>query len=211
MKNLFALLVLAVIVSGCMSSETTTTTDEPTPTTVKTTGQTQSNDAPTTTAAKPGTPTTTVKESGGILADMAAAVSSGLGYKCTYTYEDITSEGWVKGEKYYFTSATAQGKGYVISDGTWMYTWADNSPEGVKFNIDQMKEFSKNKPQGQGGYSDPQKTWEAATHIQCVPAAITDATFSPPSGITFKDMGEMLKQLQGMGGGQGLPAGYPTD
>jgi len=141
---------------------------------------------------------TTVKaggSSGGAvdkLKDMAAAIASGGSYKCTYKYEGVESQMWVSGNKFRSETNTPQGKYIGVSDGVWMYSWADGKLEGVKFKI---SDFQDNKQQT-SGYTDLSEISKSAANVECVPTVVTGGTFTPPGNVVFKDMGEMLKQLE---------------
>ena len=194
------LMALSMLVCGCMSetaNETTTTqpaagkTTQPTPTTAAA--------APTTTVKVTTTlkaTVTTQAAGGGIISDLKAALSSGVGYQCTYTYQNIQSVSKMKGQKF-SSRTTVEGQvSNAISDGTWMYTWADGQAKGVKFNIADMKKNA----QAGGQQSAPSMDDIASTanNVQCTPSAVSDSEFNPPSGVEFQDMGALLKQLQGM-------------
>jgi hypothetical protein len=140
---------------------------------------------------------TTQAASGGILSDLSAAISAGVGYKCTYTYQDITTESFVKGKKFLSKSNVNGQTGNALSDGVWMYSWSDGQQQGFKFNLADMQ---KNAQATQGGQKTPSmdEIAQSASHVQCVPATLIDSQFNPPSDVEFKDMGEMLKQIQAM-------------
>jgi len=201
--KLVPLVALLLLVSGCMSGTQTTTTDTVAPSTVaKNTGnEQQPQQAATTTTQKAQTITDKIT-------NLASAMGAGVGYRCTYTYQGLQSQGWLKGDKYYFESTTAQGTSYALSDGTWMYTWQKGQTKGIKFNIAEMKKISDSQKQG---YQDLSSMSSSTNNVNCVPDVSADSKFVPPSGVTFQDMGELLKQIQGMGAGGQAPdlSGYP--
>jgi len=200
MAKIMPLVALMLLFSGCMGGTDNTTTTPQT----DTTGATVAQETATT---QPGTvrttlsPPTTQKPAASLtdkITDLTAAMTAGMAMKCTYAYKNIQSEGWIKGQKYYFKTTMPQGVGYVISDGTWMYTWQEGQTQGVKFNIAQMKTLSEGKEQG---YQDMKQVSADATNVQCTPDAAGDSKFTPPSNIQFQDMGELLKQMQNAGAG----------
>ncbi|MFH1054586.1 MAG: hypothetical protein V1744_00670 [Candidatus Altiarchaeota archaeon] len=195
--KIVSLIAFILFVSGCMSVTETTTTQE---TNTKTTMAKETA----TTQAK-ASPTTTVKPSGGIvnkLTNLASAMSAGVAYKCTYSYNNVQSEGWVKGEKYYFKTTMPETTGYAVSDGVWMYSWEEGQNKGYKFNIEEMKKQANSQQQG---YQDMKQVSSSANNVVCIPEVASDSKFTPPSGIQFQDMGELLKQMQNAQKGGQMP------
>jgi hypothetical protein len=220
--TVYLVIALAILVSGCLcgGGDTTQTTDNLGATDqgpVTTLAEAISGGgAPTT---QPATPTThkatvTTQKPGGLtgaITDLAAAITSGAALKCTYTYQDIVTESWVKGKKFSSTSTVSGMTVNAVSDGVWMYSWNDGEKTGVKFNLEEMKKLSAGNAGAQKS-PDMAEISKSATNVQCSPDVITDSKFIPPSDIQFQDMGETLKQLQqlsgqmkGGQGGQGDP------
>lgn len=81
---------------------------------------------------------------------------------------------------------------HFITDGTWMYSWNDVSKEqAVKFKIAEMQnEQFKNQAdsQGAGDYADKMD-------YQCYSWSVDKSYFTPPAGINFQDMTELMKQF----------------
>jgi hypothetical protein len=195
------LIVVAILVSGCLcgGGDTTQTTDtqgaqeQGSATTLA--EQISGGGAPTT---QPATQTT--QKSGGItgaLSDLAAAVSSGAAYKCTYTYKDIVSESWVKGKKFYTKSVMSSMTVYAMSDGVWMYSWTEGEKTGMKFNLKEMESLSAGNTGAQKS-PDMEEISKSAENVQCRPDVITDSKFIPPSNIQFENMADALKQMREM-------------
>ncbi|MFH0863234.1 MAG: hypothetical protein V1875_09450 [Candidatus Altiarchaeota archaeon] len=191
------LVALSMLVCGCMcqpGEETTTTTlvgeeegTQPTATTAAA--------APTTTLK--ATATTQAASGGGIISDLKAALSSGVGYQCTYTYQNVQSVSKMKGKKFSSTTTVDGQVSRAISDGTWMYTWMDGQAQGIKFNVAEMQKNAQAAP-GQKKAPSMDDIASSADNVQCTPTTVSDSEFNPPSGVEFQDMGEFMKQLQGM-------------
>ena len=197
MSKIMPVLLVAVLVSACMGGEEV----------AQTTGGQEPRE-PTPRGGSAVTPATQ-KTSGGVadkITDLAAALSSGVAYKCTYRYEGMQTEAWVKGEKSY-TKSRVQGKlQHSMTDGVWMYTWSEGEKEGVKYNLAEMEKMS-DVPESDGpGYVDMGETADAAVDVDCRPDVIADSMFVPPSNVEFMDMGEFLKQLQDL---QGMAGNLP--
>jgi hypothetical protein len=208
------IVTLILFASGCMSqTESTTTTAAPqTGLSGQQASETTTTQATATTQKpKPIATTTTLKAAGGIgekISNLAAAMSAGVTMRCKYTYQDTSSQGWMKGDKYYFTTTVKNVDSNVVSDGTWVYVWESGKGDGVKFNVKQMKTLSEGKEQG---YQDMNKVASTATNVECVPDIVADGKFTPPATVQFSDMGELLKQMQGYQGKGGLQGMDPQD
>jgi hypothetical protein len=199
---------MMLVVSGCMggagTTETTTTVKE-----VLTEDNSPGTNAEVTTTVKVATTqrrimTTTTQAGSGVTAavkDLAAALSSGVGYKCTYSYENIRSEGWMKGQKYHFKSTFQNAIHHAVSDGVYMYSWQDGKNEGIMFNLEEMKSLSAESKDK--GYTDMKEVAASASNVECIPLPVSESEFAKPSGVNFQDMGELLKQLKGMQAGDG--------
>lgn len=94
MKRTIAIILLISLVSACISS-----------------GGGEGGEKPGQQGGSIKTTTTLQTSSGGGIVDkiidITTAIASGQSYKCTYTYEGVQSESWIKGERYY--SKTTSG------------------------------------------------------------------------------------------------------
>jgi hypothetical protein len=95
---------------------------------------------------------------------------------------------------------------HMITDGTTSWVWSDAAPQGMKMSFAGM-----NQPQqGQTAPAsantnaiDPTKN----INYKCGGWAADQSQFTIPANITFTDMSEMMKNMQGMMGGKGAAAG----
>jgi hypothetical protein len=88
-------------------------------------------------------------------------------------------------------------KGTMINDGTWAYIWSGQ--QGMKFNMAEIQQSAKN--QNPDEQASDWKSW--ATNMQasgakydCNATVATDADFTPPTDVTFQDLGELMKNFQ---------------
>ncbi len=187
-------LMLCGCIGGGESDLTTQTTEKKVATTVKEVATTV--EGPTTTTKVATTTikaTTTTQEAvSSVLNDLAAAVSSNLAYKCTYTYESTKIESWIKGQKSYMEMAVEGVNAYTLNDGTWMYTWMDGQTTGTKINLEDSKKLASGQSQ-----ADVTEMSNTAVNVVCTPDLLAESKFTPPKNIEFMDMGALLKQMGG--------------
>jgi hypothetical protein len=205
MANLALLVALTMAASGCICGGGDTTQTQGTTDTGANTGQPEVTTTVKETATTVKVTATTAAQGGGILSDLKAALSSGAGYKCTYDFNGMTSESWVKGKKFASKTNVDNQVGHTISDGTWMYSWEDGQRQGVKFNIEEMKRLGEKSQGGQQKQPSMDEVANAASNVRCAPEVMSDSTFTPPSDVEFQDMGAMVKQLQEAMGTGGKP------
>jgi len=132
------------------------------------------------------------------------ALTLGQSVKCSYTDDNGSSvTTLVKGNKYKVVGITMgedNGNGGMVSDGQFMYSWDDKTKQGTKFDITAMQELSQEPQSTTSPESafDFQK-WADETDdkfkVDCQPAVVTDAEFTPPSDITFQDMTQFMQQM----------------
>jgi len=120
------------------------------------------------------------------LGTLKDAVKLGVGMKCAYKVEGNEYESFIKGENYRGKIKTAEGKtGEVIIKNNCMWTWSEEEAQGIKTCFEESDSETTNiweQPQGAVG-SDITYT--------CLPTAVTDAKFIPPSNIDFMDIDAM--------------------
>ena len=84
-------------------------------------------------------------------------------------------------------------KGFVLSDGEYVYTWSpDKKTSGMKIKIeDQKTEDGKVKT----GVAGAKENMEMEYDMECSPWKVDENIFSLPDGVTFTDLSEMMKNL----------------
>ena len=78
---------------------------------------------------------TMVEKASDTLSDIKAAMASGLGYKCVYSFEGTTAETMVMGENFRSKTKTEGFEINTLSDGIWIYTWIGGESTGTKFRV----------------------------------------------------------------------------
>ena len=134
--------------------------------------------------------------------------------KCSF--ESTSEQGTTKGTSYLAnesvrtdaTLTTTSGTQTMssIMDGTYLYSWGDGMPQGMKMRIAAMEEMSKN-TQTPTATSKQVADLDRATDYDCATWSVDMSVFAPPTNITFADYEEMMKGMQGMMNGLGNDAG----
>ena len=125
------------------------------------------------------------------------AISLGVGMKCTYNVGGYEYEGYIKGENYRGKMMTAEGKtGTVIVKDDCMWTWEEGDTEGLKICYTETETVEGEEVNGEGGVWDQPSAAGSGVDYNCVPAAVSDAQFTPPATVNFLDPTEMI---EGMG------------
>ena len=139
--------------------------------------------------------TTSTQVGGESIADIAAAIASGAGYKCTYSSDGTYTETYIKGDRYHSMMDMEGTPFHSLSDGVWSYSWIEGQDNGFKLRLSDLEEFG-GSVEGKG-YSDMDDAVKYATDVDCVPAQVGDEMLEPPSDVSFVDMSEMLGLLGG--------------
>ena len=80
--------------------------------------------------------------------------------------------------------------GNLISDGTYMYVWSSGIPTGIKMNIADAKKATQNSGANQSFDVNQE------VGLNCNPWAPEASKFTVPTNIAFKDMSQLLQQVQ---------------
>ncbi len=134
-----------------------------------------------------GSLTQKVSESKPFSGSLKAAVALGVPMKCTYEANGVEYTGLLKGRQYKGTVLMQDGKeGTVIMKDNCMYTWSDVDNQGIKtcYEEDEVDMWEQSEGSGPEG--------SESINYTCRPAAVTDAEFNLPSGVTFMDLDEMM-------------------
>lgn len=142
---------------------------------------------------------------------IANAMQSGQSLKCTVTHNTDGSvmNYAVKGKLFKVdgmavpvTSAgDAQEVGHAINDGTYLYSWSTPSNKGFKMTIPSEEELKAEAEKYQDmapDFSRPEvmEEYENDYTIQCDPATLTEADFTPPSDVQFQDISAMMENAK---------------
>lgn len=130
------------------------------------------------------------------------ALLSGQAMRCTYNDGQGEVSSLVKGSKVRVEGMSMgenQGKGWMINDGEWMYTWSDGEKKGTKFNVQAMKDLGDEL--AEKNIQNPED-WANEVDAQykpdCRPASASDDDFVPPADVEFQDMSAMMNGIGNM-------------
>ncbi len=137
------------------------------------------------------------------LGKIKTAITSGKKMECTYnTKEDgkfIKMKTYFDGKKYKNEIEFNGEKAYSVFDGQNSYSWAENSAEGTKINMDCLKEFetitsieTTDENENDTDKNDVSEMFDGAMDLNCHNIKTID--FSIPNDIKFIDQCEMLKK-----------------
>lgn len=132
-------------------------------------------------------------------------LSQGKNFSCTYKFSDQKNETETTGKSYIFGKKMYQEietinsqndsistKGFVLSDGEYIYTWSPEKSSGMKIKIeDQNLEDEKVKTDVAGA----KEGMEAEYDMECLPWEVDEKVFSLPEGVNFTDFSEMMKNI----------------
>jgi len=127
-----------------------------------------------------------VPGTGGIqkFSTLKAAIDLGVPLKCSYSVNGNEYEGYVKGKQWRGKIKTAEGQvGEVIMKDNCMWSWGNQEKQGMKTCFEETED---------GDVWDQDTT--VGIEYNCMPAAVTDAEFTPPADIQFMDLDQMMQQ-----------------
>ena len=131
-------------------------------------------------------PSSSTSDSDTFSGTLADAVKLGVGMKCTYKVEGNEYEGYIKGKNYRGKMKTAEGNvGEVIIKDNCMWTWTTNEAQGMKLCYEEFE------AEAADLWEQPQGAVGPDIAYTCLPTAVTDAKFTPPSNINFMDLDAM--------------------
>lgn len=135
------------------------------------------------------------------------AIAAGQSASCTMTRTEDgeTIRYYIKGSQIRFDTISTTDPnqaGSFLSDGEYIYTWSDNTGQGLKFSAISPSQA----PQQTEVESPPtapdfstQDGWDSYRNlgytIQCDIAPVDPALFVPPSDINFMDMSALTQPL----------------
>jgi len=136
------------------------------------------------------------------------ALTAGQSLRCNYEMNGDQITTLIKGNKYKIDGMGSMGEannGGMVSDGTFMYMWDDETKKGTKYDIKVVQEMGKdsqeeteNNDYSQFDFQEWAETQEGKYKIDCQPVVLTDAEFTPPSDVTFQDLTQTMIQLNEM-------------
>jgi len=137
------------------------------------------------------------------------ALTAGQSVKCVYEVDGQSVTTIAKGEKFKIDGIGMMGEakaGGMVSDGTYMYTWDNDTKKGTKYDIKAMQDLASESPNPQatsqsdqfdfGSWADTQ---ENKYKIDCQEALLTDAEFNPPDDVVFQDITQSMINMSELG------------
>jgi hypothetical protein len=80
----------------------------------------------------------------------------------------------------------------MLSDGTYYYMWGNQMEQGIQMPVAEVSTQG-GTPGGQAPAVDPNQKMA----YDCTPNTPPSALFTPPSDISFMNMGQMMKNIPG--------------
>nr|MBP7859637.1 hypothetical protein [Patescibacteria group bacterium] len=126
----------------------------------------------------------------------------GKSLKCTYDYnldENKTSgTTYISGKKmrgdFEIVMGETKIKNYMISDGDYFYSWADNSKTGTKMKINATE--NPQQEQATENQNVNIKTAQEKYDYKCENWIVDETMFQLPNGITFTDFSTVLENMK---------------
>ncbi len=190
--SLIAITVLALTLTGCQKTQAPTTSE---PSTTQNESK-QSGD--------------NIDKSGKNLADIAAEVTGGAAYSCTFnnpeTKQQMTYHLQGKKMAMSFEAQTAGSPmSKMVNDGTMIYMWDPATKKGMKLKAMTPEELKQTAAQtGQSStpeIPDLSKPEEVAKlqqqyQINCTPSAAGAAVFQVPTDVEFQDLSQVVEMMK---------------
>lgn len=140
------------------------------------------------------------------VADWIAGLSAGKRMRCEYSVGEgtkaVKTVMYMERDRYRTEVGTPAGDMVSLFDGKAMYSWTKGGKQGMKMDIECMKQLGdqasgdegSQKGQAQEQYDSPQDALESIPNIAC--AVTSDSVdLSVPADVTFADQCEMMKGM----------------
>lgn len=140
--------------------------------------------------------------------ELGTALAEGKAAHCQIlnTETNQTGEYYMKGEKvrYELSNPTdPEQAGSFISDGEWVYSWSEDTKQGMKFAVtdpEEEAEAMEDQGEAQEESSVPdltdQSAWDGFEQqgftVDCNIEEVDDAQFIPPTDVEFVDFAQMM-------------------
>ena len=138
-------------------------------------------------------------------------IAKNIPQKCTWSNntDGVQSNGTIviSGKKFKQDTNVKQDGfdyiGHTVSDGTYLYTWQDNtnkdSPNvAIKMKLDIMDDTPEGDDSPASSPSDAKETVNLDQEYQynCAPTVVSESDFQPPKDIEFADYSQFLEDIQ---------------
>lgn len=129
---------------------------------------------------------------------LKSLLTGGKTQTCTISYPDNKGTGtiYVADKKFggTFTIKDSDGKdmtGYMVSDGTYFYSWSSAATMGIKIKLDVAESATDN---AQTGTNDLNQK----VNLNCSPWIVDNSKFAVPTNIKFSDMSNLIPKTSAL-------------
>lgn len=136
--------------------------------------------------------------SSSITGSLKSLLTGGKTQTCTITYPDNKGTGtiYVADKKFggTFTIKESDGKditGYMVSDGTYMYSWSSAATMGIKMKLDVAENAAGDTQTGTNDLNQQ-------VNLNCSPWIVDNSKFAVPTNIKFSDMSNLIPKTSAL-------------
>ncbi|MCX6695100.1 MAG: hypothetical protein NTU61_02225 [Candidatus Altiarchaeota archaeon] len=136
------------------------------------------------------TTSTTLSESSRLL----YLIGSNGSYRCSFNASGFQTDAWMGSGRFRAERNAPIGTLYTINDGVWVYSWFSRAVSGEKFRVSDLTNVSGAlaKVVGKSVYGP----FQNATQVECNATEVQDGLFTPPSNVSFTDLGPLINQFK---------------
>ncbi len=136
------------------------------------------------------------------VSELSAAVIAGEPMRCTMSNpnENIEATYRVRGNQIHISGMIPNdelGDAHMLLTDNVMYSWSSQQETGLKFAVpeEQMEKIRKEQDMPDFKTEEDREAFRNKGYsIDCEPANLTDADFTPPANINFMDMSSYMEQ-----------------
>ncbi len=146
-------------------------------------------------------------------------IAKNIPQKCTWSsnVDGTESNGTIViyGKKFKQDTAVKQDDfdyiGHTVSDGTYIYTWQENSNKdspdvAIKMKLDSIDTAPEGDSQEVDSSTNETVNLDQEYEYNCAPTVVSEADFQPPKDIEFVDYSQFLEDIQ-----SNIPQINPSD
>ncbi|MFH0943236.1 MAG: hypothetical protein V1810_03620 [Candidatus Beckwithbacteria bacterium] len=133
--------------------------------------------------------------------NLKEAMAKNLPMKCEWKQNNNSGASYVKGDDIYVETIVDGKNGFIIMKDNCMWSWGDQMEQGVKFCSEPTEVEVNEDIKNQTG-EDKAEGVDWQMEYKCAPAIFGEEKFTPPAGVKFTDMDEMLQGLGNPGSDQ---------
>lgn len=185
MKQLFAVVALAVLLAACGSP------------------------APSTDAPASGQPVASSEPT--VSSNIADLFRLGTSSKCTATTSEGSATIYISGAKQRM-DATSNGESvHSIVDSSYVYVWTDRENKGFKMSKRTIEDTANEAASQYQGQTPESFAETPDAQVSCSAWLADSSKFTPPSSVEFEDFDAMMQQVQQMQQSGQIPSDFNPD